>query len=197
MEFMDIRLVLAYAFIPMLFIGPAITSAMRPGSIARSSTTQLYAHVIAIFLTGWVCGLIVMAMSLATINYVYGPPELLLPEPGVLPAYAIFSFAAVAFVASFGAYVALLFSPAAALNTLRTGFLLLLLAFYLGSSSLPISWQMTLAGAFTSSGFMRTALTVSAFLLLFAGGLLAAMKNAGGNPSESNRPAPVKDAQRF
>jgi hypothetical protein len=175
MDFLDIRLVLAYAFIPMLFVGPAITSAMRVGGLARSSMIQLYAHILAIFLLGWLMGLIVMILSLGTLNYVYAPPELLLPEKGVLTAYTVFSFAAVAFVASFGAYVALLFTPGAALNTLRAGFLALLLVFYVGSSKLPRAWQIALGNAFNTGGFLQTALIISGFLLLFASGLLMAM----------------------
>ena len=192
MDLLDIRLVMAYAFIPMLFVGPAITNAVR------TSRNALFGHLAAIFVIGWMMGLLVMALSLATINYTYGPPELLLPESGVLTAYAIFSFSAVAFVASFGAYMGLLFSPTAALTTLRLGFVALLLFFYVGTSKLPMEWQMKLANAFNTTEFMQTALLVSGFLLLFALGLLWAMRRVvGGNPSESNRPAPVEDAQRF
>ena len=102
MDFLDIRLVLAYAFIPMLFVAPAMTSAMREGQPARTSATELYAHVAAIILFGWLIGVLVMALGMATVNFVYRPPEILLPSPGVLPAYVVFSFAAVAFVAALG-----------------------------------------------------------------------------------------------
>jgi len=175
-DFLDIRLVLAYAFIPMLFVAPAVTSAMRPGQPARESPGELYAHVCAIVLYGWIIGLVVMAMGLATVNVIYHPPEVLLPSPGVLPAYVLFSFAAVGFVAALGAYIALLFSPRASLNTLRVGFLVLLLFFYGGTSFLPPSWQVSMATAFTTDGFMRSALLGSACLLVFAAGLLGAMR---------------------
>jgi hypothetical protein len=176
-DFLDIRLVLAYAFIPMLFVAPAITSAMRAGQPARQSTNELYAHVGAIVVYGWIIGLVVMAMGLATVNAIYHPPEVLLPSPGVLQAYVVFSFAAVGFVAAFGAYIALLFTPTASLNTLRVGFVVLLLFFYGGANLLPLSWQVSLASAATSDGFMRSALLCSLCLLAFAGGLLGAMRS--------------------
>jgi hypothetical protein len=149
---------------------------MRPGQPARQSTVELYAHVAAIVMYGWQIGLIVLAMGLATVNYVYRPPEMLLPERGVLPAYLAFSFAAVAFVASLGAYIAILFSPRASLNTLRFGFIVLLLFFYGGAAWLPYSWQVWLVGAFNMDGFMQSALVASVALMLFAGGLLGAMR---------------------
>jgi len=163
----------------MLFVAPAVTSALREGQPARESAAGLYAYVAAIIAYGWLVGLAVMALGLATINYVYHPPELLLPSPGVLPAYLVFSFAAVAFVAAVGAYIAILFSPRGSLNTLRFGFLVLLLFFYGGVAWLPLSWQVALAGAFTTEGFTQAALVASATLLMFAGGLLAAMRSRG------------------
>ncbi len=178
-DFLDIRLILAYAFIPMLFVAPAMTSAMREGQPARRSTVELYAHVAAIVLYGWVIGLAVMALGLLTVNLIYRPPQVLMPSAGVLPAYVIFSFAAVLFVASFGAYIALLFTPRAALNTLRLGFLVLLGFCYIGVNWLPLSWQVGLAGAFVTDGFMRSAILASACLLVFAGGLLGAMRSRG------------------
>ena len=176
LDFLDIRLILAYSFIPMLFVAPAVTSAMRAGQPARSSSMELYAHVIAIIFYGWLIGLIVMALGLATVNYVYSPPTLLLPPAGVLPGYGIFSFAAVAFVAALGAYIALLFSPLASLNTLRFGFLALLVFFYVGVTWLPLSWQVALSGTFAGDGFPPSALAASAVLLLFAGGLMSSMR---------------------
>ena len=175
-DFLDLRLVLAYAFIPMLFVAPAVTSAMREGQPARQSTVELFANVGAIMLYGWFVGLAVMALGLVTVNLVYRPPEVLLPAPGILPAYAFFSLAAVSFVAALGAYIALLFTPAAALNTLRVGFILLLVFCYVGVSWLPLSSQVALAGTFTDQGFMRPALLSSVFLLLFASGLMGAMR---------------------
>ena len=95
----------------------------------------------------------------------------------VVGVYVAFSFAAVACVAALGAYVALLFTPKASLNTLRFGFLALLVFFYAGGSWMPLSWQVAMAGAFTSDGFMRSALVGSVCLLVFAGGLLGAMRS--------------------
>ena len=118
-----------------------------------------------------------MALGLMTVNVIYRPPEFLLPSPGVLPAYMLFSFAAVSFVAALGAYIALLFTPRASLNTLRFGFIGLLAFCYVGVSWMPLSWQVALSGAFTDAGFMRPALLGSTCLLLFAGGLLGAMRS--------------------
>ena len=181
-DFLDLRLILAYAFIPMLFVAPAVTSAMRVGMPARESTSELFANIAAIVFYGWFIGLAVMALGLITVNVAYHPPEILLPAPGVLPAYVIFSFAAVAFVAALGAYIALLFTPAAALNTLRIGFIALLLICYVGVSWMPVSWQVALAGAFTDQGFKLPALVSSFFLLLFASGLLGAMRSRQTGP---------------
>ena len=176
-DFLDLRLILAYAFIPMLFVAPAVTSAMGEGKPARASTIELFSSVGAIVLYGWCVGLAVMALGLITVNMVYRPAETLLPASGVLPAYALFSLAAVSFVAALGAYVAVLFTPRAALNALRLGFLGLLGFCYLGVRWLPTSWQVALAVSFTDQGFMMPALIGSASLLLFAGGLLWAMRS--------------------
>ena len=177
MDFLDLRLILAYAFIPMLFVAPAVTSAMRVGQPSRSSTGELFSNVGAIVLYGWIVGLAVMALGLITVNLVYRPPEVLLPAAGVLPAYVLFSFAAVSFVAALGAYIAILFTPAASLNTLRLGFVGLLAFCYIGVSWLPLAWQVSLAGAFTDQGFMKPALLSSLFMLLFASGLMGAMRS--------------------
>jgi hypothetical protein len=178
-DFLDIRMILSYSFIPMLFVAPAVTAALREGSPVRESTVELFACVSAIMTYGWIVGLAVMALGLATINYIYRPPDLLLPSSGVLPAYLVFSFAAVVFVAAVGAYIALLFSPRASLNTLRFGFVALLFFFYGGTAWLPVSWQVALASAFTTDGFMRSAIVASAALLVFAGGLLGAIGSRG------------------
>ncbi len=179
MDFLDIRLVLAYAFIPMLFVAPAVTSAMRAGQPARGPVVELYAQIAAIVLYGWVIGLVVMGMGLVTVNLVYRPPEVLLPSPGVLPAYVLFCFSAVGLVAALGAYIALLFSPLISLNTLRFGFFVLLLFFYGGASWLPPSWQVSMATVLTEDGFPKAAMLGSACLLVFAGGLLGAMRARG------------------
>lgn len=50
------------------------------------------------------------------------------------------------------------------------------LFFYGGAAWLPLSWQVWLAGAFNMDGFLQTSLVASAALLLFAGGLLGAMR---------------------
>ena len=186
-DFLDLRLILAYAFIPMLFVAPAVTSAMREGQPARASTVELFACVGAIVLYGWLVGLTVMALGLGTVNYIYKPPEMLLPTAGALPAYVLFSFAAVLFVAALGAYIALLFTPRSALNVLRIGFLALLAFCYIGVNWLPLSWQVSMSGTFTEQGFMRPALVSSVCLLLFASGLLGAMRLAGIRRSRTDQ----------
>lgn len=178
MDFLDVRLILAYAFIPMLFVAPVVTAAMREGSEARQSSLNLYSALGAIITYGWLIGAVVMALSIATINYVYHPPELLLPDQGVLQAYAIFCLASVSAVAALGAYIALLFSPGVGLNVVRLGFFALLVFFYGGSGRLPVDWQIALAGAFSSDRFFQTALIVSAILILFAIGMLQALRPA-------------------
>ena len=180
-DFLDIRLIMAYAFIPMLFVAPGVTGALQHGSEARSSARKLYAWVCATALYGWMAGMLLIIAALITVKSVYHPAMeagAVLPAQGALPVYAGFSFACVWFIASSSAFIALLFSPEAARSWLRGGFLLLLIFLYLGPGYMPSSWQSALGEVFTSEGFPRAAWTVTAVVALAAIGLLSSLRAA-------------------
>ena len=184
-DFFDVRMILSYAFIPMLFVAPAVTSLLSPESRIRQSARGLYAGVMATALYGWAIALLFLLAGLVTVNVVLSPVEWTFPPAGVLRAYAVFSGAAVLFVAAISAYVALLFSVRSARNLLRAGFLVLLLSFYAGIRILPLSWQVALGAELTSDGYRRAAWMVSAILVLFSGGLLNALRAPFERPAST------------
>lgn len=177
-DFFDIRLVLAYAFVPMLFVAPAVTSLLAPGSAARSSLESLYGAVVATALYGWCISFAVLGLALVTVNWGQPAGAWQFPALHVLGAYAGFSGVAVVFVAAISAYVTLLFSVGVARNVLRVGFLALLLGFYGGSRFLPLSWQVAMGADMTHDAYRRSAMLASLVLLLFTAGLLNALRAA-------------------
>jgi hypothetical protein len=174
-DFLDVRLILACAAIPMLFVGPAITSLLTPGSEARQSRTDLFAHLTACTLYGWMIGLLVLGLGLVTVHLTERPPEFVLPAQGVLPAYAVLSLLAALFIAAAGAYLGLLFSPAASRNLLRLLFLILLFGFYAGTRYLPLDWQVALG---STAGMLRASWWTAGVLALATAGLWWALAAA-------------------
>lgn len=177
-DFFDIRLVLAYAFVPMLFVAPAVTGLMSASHHPAGRSRQgMYAAVIATAVYGWVIACVILAVALTTVNWQQAAfTDWVLPPTRVLLTYAGFSAAAVLFVAAASAYVTLLFSANTARNVLRVGFLGLLLAFYAGARFLPASWQFVLGSEFTAESYRRIAWVLTLSMVLFASGLLYAIK---------------------
>ncbi len=170
-DFLDARMILAYAFIPMLFVASPVALGI---AYVRQSAAMLYAWISAATIFGWCVGFVFLTTALATINLVFRLMPLQLPESGVLPLFAVFSFCAVWFITSCAAFLAFLFTPNASRQVLRFGFLVLLLAFYLGPRVLPGELEFELGQIEPKEGVAWTAI----LLALAAAGLTNALRAA-------------------
>ncbi len=181
LDFLDVRMVLAYAFIPMLFIAAPVATGI---TFARQSLPYLYAWIAGATAYGWCIGFTFLTTGIATVNFLYHPTPLQLPEPGVLPLFAAFSFAAVWFISAASAFLAILFHPAASRTAMRLGFLILLLMFYVGPQSLPDTIQFELTQIDLRDGVMAAA----AILCLAAAGMTNALRGAVTMPAPPASP---------
>jgi hypothetical protein len=180
-DFLDVRMVLAYAFIPMLFVASPVAIGF---AMARQSASRIFAWLSGSTLFGWCIGFVFLTTALATVNFVYRPPVLQLPQDGVLPLFAIFSAASVWFIVAASAFLSVLFSPGSARQAMRLGFLVLLLTFYAGPGALPSRWQYEL-GQFDPKSLAGYA---AALLSLAAAGLTNALLRCGGVPATTGSP---------
>jgi hypothetical protein len=168
-DFLDVRMVLAYAFIPMLFVASPVAFGI---SQAWTSYRRLLTWVGAATLFGWFIGLLFLTTALVTLNIAARPAPLQIPPAKLLITYAVFCLSAVWFVSSLAAYLAILFSPTWSRQILRIGFLLLLSLFYIGPAALPLSIQMELTGVNHQGLAWRAAMVLG----LFAFGITRALQ---------------------
>ena len=140
-DFLDVRMILAYAFIPMLFVATPVAFGI---SQASTSYRRMLTWVGAATAFGWFIGLLFLSTALVTLNIAARPAPIQLPPLKLLTTYAMFCLSTVWFISAAAAYLAILFSPTAARHILRVGFLLLLAFFYIGPAALPLSIQMEL-----------------------------------------------------
>lgn len=182
-DFLDVRMVLAYAFIPMLFVATPVAFGI---SQAWTSYRRLLTWVGAATLFGWFIGLLFLTTALITLNAAARPAPLQLPPTKLLTTYAMFCFAAVWFVSSMAAYLAILFSPNWSRQILRVGFLLLLMLFYVGPAALPFSIRLEL----TKMNHAEMAWRAGALLGLFALGLTYALQGGVVSAPRSTAAAP-------
>jgi hypothetical protein len=140
-DFLDARMILAYAFIPMLFVASPVAMGLQQ---VRGSVERLYSWVAAATVFGWFVGLLFLATAIATLNYMAQPAPFQLPRDGVLPLFAAFCFSAVWFICASAAYLGFLFSPTVARQLMRLGFLLLLILFYVGPRTLAPRLELEL-----------------------------------------------------
>lgn len=170
-DFLDARMILAYAFIPMLFVASPVAFGLAS---ARGSYRSLLTWIAAATCFGWCVGILFLSTGLATLNYVAQPAPLQLPPAKLLVTYAAFCLATVWFISASAAFLAILFSPKWAQQILRIGFLLVLSFFYVGPQALPASVQMDLSQA----NHQTMAWWFSVILLLAAAGLTWALRAA-------------------
>jgi hypothetical protein len=163
-DFLDAPMVLAYAFIPMLFVASPVAFGI---SRAWNTYRRLLTWVGAATLFGWCIGLLFLATALASLNVAARPAPIQLPSLRLVLTYAGFCFSAVWFVSSIAAYLAILFSPTWSRQILRVGFLVLLSCFYIGPAALPRPVQLEL----TQWNHLEMAWWGGAILSLAAAGL--------------------------
>jgi hypothetical protein len=140
-DFLDARMILAYAFIPMLFVASPVALGLPH---VRGSVERLYGWIAAATAFGWVIGMLFVATAIATLNYLAQPAPLQLPREGILPLFAVFCLCAVWFICASAAFLGFLFSPGTARQMMRLGFLVLLVLFYVGPRTLAPRLELEL-----------------------------------------------------
>ncbi len=185
-DFLDVRMILAYAFIPMLFVATPVAFGI---SQAWTSYRRLLTWVGAATAFGWFIGLLFLSTALVTLNLAARPAPIQLPPANLLTTYAMFCLSTVWFICGAAAYLAILFSPTAARQILRVGFLLLLAFFYVGPAALPLSIQMELMNLNHQSIAWRAV----AILCLAALGITLALRG-GVVTSRSTSAAPLSQS---
>ncbi len=168
-DFLDARMILAYAFIPMLFVASPVAAGM---TFARQSSAILSAWLSAAVAFGWCVGFIFLTTAIVTVNVVFRLSPIQWPEAGVLRLYSTFCLSAVWFVTVLSAYLAVLFTPNVARQIMRVGFLVLLVILYVGPRALPPQWQFELGQIEPRQGAAWT----SWILALAAAGLSNALR---------------------
>ena len=181
-DFLDARMILAYAFIPMLFVASPVAFGLAS---ARTSYRSLLTWIAAATCFGWCIGLLFLSTGLATLNYAAQPAPMQLPPTKLFITYAAFCLSTVWFISTSAAFLAIVFTPKWARQILRLGFLFLLAFFYVGPRALPASMQMEFARADHQS----MARCFTAILMLAATGITWALQAAptlnGGPPHTS------------
>ncbi len=140
-DFLDARMILAYAFIPMLFVASPVAFGI---AYARQSYGRLLTWVAAATVFAWCVGMLFLSTALATLNIAARPAPVQLPPAKLLGVYAAFCFSTVWFIGASAAFLAIVFTPNWARQMLRFGFLFLLAFFYIGAGILPFSLRFEL-----------------------------------------------------
>ncbi|BDC47720.1 hypothetical protein F183_A00360 [Bryobacterales bacterium F-183] len=140
--FGDSRILLAYAFLPMLFVAAPVAIGMPR---ARESTTKLYTWLLAGIILGIGLWAIFVTLALVTMTAVTYPVRPVYPGPAALLSQLLYCAASCWFSGSAAAYLAMLFSPKAARNAMRVLFLLVLLWMQFGTSLLSPRWRWYLS----------------------------------------------------
>ena len=158
LDFFDTALLSAYACLGVVFSGPAAAQAFenRPESMRQAlawiAVAVGFGEAIAVAMLA--CGLLTVRLTSPYLPF--GPDVASLPDALLLGLTASVA------LASLGAWVALRFSASAARLALRTVLLLLVVAFFLRSRSLP---EVAVPGAIVAAG------AAILFLLLLRGTL--------------------------
>jgi len=136
--------VVAYALMALLFVAPA-ASEFWSAIETPASSGSVIARLLAIVGYGWGVALAMLITSMVTLNVAYRSPRLLIPPEPFFASALLLSLTASVAVAVICALLSRRYSPAMAKTTVRTIFLLVLLALAFGARVMPESWQIELA----------------------------------------------------
>jgi hypothetical protein len=165
LTFADSRMLLAYAFLPMLFVAAPVALGMPR---ARESTQKLYTWLSAAVVFGvtlWATFFLLATLTMTIVTHPVRPPY---PTLATFLTHALLCAASCWFSVTLSAYLSMLFSPSTARNALRILFLLILAWMQFGPSILSprLRWYV--------SGISPAAIGATA--LLFAAGLTNALR---------------------
>lgn len=172
-DFFDPFVIFAYSAICFL-LATVITDLMAPGV----SESPVEARVIASAAHSWMILIVIQIAGIATVNALFQAPRFLHPNWALAAACLIFALAGSLLTASVGAFLSKLFSPNAARQTLRIGFIVLLLLVVRGPQMLPPLWQASINQQLTTEGLTRVSWIGGAAAGLISLGLLAALRKS-------------------
>lgn len=179
LTFGDSRMLLAYAFLPMLFVAAPVALGIPR---ARESAQKLYTWLAAGVLLGVALWTLLVALALLTMTVVTYPVPPTYPSLANFLSHALLCAGSCWLSVSFSAYLAMLFTPDAARNAMRVLFLLVLVWMQFGPGLLPPRWRWYIGSV---------PMEVLAFAgLLFAAGLTRALHAGVRNPAV-NETSPV------
>jgi hypothetical protein len=168
--------VFAFSFIPLLYAIPGASDLVsrstphRPAIICgRLTGCALYAWIILAAIYG---------LTILTVNAMHSG-DFVHPAWPVLGCAALLGFFIALGSSAATAVLSVLFSPAAARNSMRLFLLVVLVALLLSPRWLPSSWNAAIARQYTERGLTRAAYAASAVLGLASAGLMIALA-AGG-----------------
>ena len=169
-DFFDPIVIMSYSAIALLMAASAVTMLVAEDPL--SAVTAALASA----LHGFTFLVILYAAGLATVNFVFRAPRFLHPNWKMLGAAVLFGLAGALFIAAFGAMLAVVFSPAAARNVVRFGFLLTLLAWLFLPPRLPIEARVAFESQLTTAGLTRAGFIAAAVCTVLGAGLLYALR---------------------
>jgi len=170
LDFFDPIVVLSYSAIAFLFASAAVTQLMA------QDPARAIPAVIASGLHGWSLLAVTLLLGIATVNLTFRAPRLLHPNWKLLGASLLLALAGALFLAALGAMLSVVFSPSAARNSVRFGFLLVLLGFVVAPGRLPVSMQSAINDQLTTAGLTRLGFVLAGASAVLAAGLLYALR---------------------
>ena len=176
-DFFDAFVMLAYCAIAFLFTASAMTALMTPGV----SESPLPARILAAGFHGWSVMAITIALGIATVNFAYHAPRFLHPRWTLAVACLLLGLMGSIMIASIGALLAVIFTPAVSRSAIRVLFVLMLLGANFGRRYLPIDWQVAIEQQLTTEGITRAAWVGSLFAAATSVALVVALGKA--NPA--------------
>lgn len=163
-DFFDTLLLLPYAWISFLFCAPVVIDSLyaegRGGGVSLGPLVRGVVY-------GWCCGLMIVAMGIATVNFTQKMPRTVFPPPAVLLSALVISLLGCGFVAGISAWISFREDKAEhSKKKVRIGFLLFLCAVWFIPGWLSTESQDWLALQLTNDKIARNTLLAAPMLAL-------------------------------
>ena len=162
-DFFDTLLLVPYTCISFLFCAPVVIDSIYAEGSGGVSLRPLVRGIAY----GWCCGLTIVAMGIATVNFSLSQARVVLPPAAVLLSGLVISLLGCGFVAGISAWISFREDkPEDSKRKVRIGFLLLLCAVWFIPGLLPTEWQDWVALQLTSDKMARNTLLAAPVLAL-------------------------------
>ncbi len=171
-DFFSPPILISYTALAMLFAASTVTDLIRataPRSPFVAAIGAATLHSVSVLLVIYALGVVAVNLAMQARRFVH-------PNWELAGAVVVFAAAGALFVASFGATLAVLFSPGVSRNAIRALFAGLLLGIFYGKPRLPAMWQVTIDRQLTTAGMTRSALVGAAVCGVLASGLMFAFR---------------------